>query len=534
MKIKSLWVSEYKNLKDINLTFSTNLITLLVGQNGLGKSNLIEILTIIFKDLAALNKEEEYKNWAYYTEKGQFEFEINFENKDWNIFVTLKKDFFEVRAQDTFLNENLKMLSFREFAGLRHLFLPTFVIGYYSGENRRLKEIVEDYVEKQKKQQRDFHRRITKPEQSLRKLFFAESFHSQLLLLTLAVYREKEDYKDLIDSFFTEYLEIESIETFDIRFNNPRSKYFKQLEKSADYFLENFTNKKDNEIVENPFWNLKGKINSLITVLFNHHLDNDSYLIYDNEGEDKRRFITEFLELKDTSIEEIQEEIYAVFNHPLDFFDALESSNVLEILNRIDITVKKVGVEQPIKFSHLSEGQQQLLSVIGLVLIAGKDDCLLLLDEPDTHINPKWQRNFVDLLRTYNLNNSNNHIFLATHSPLLVQAYEDEDLLLFRREGQNVVIDSENHEIKNWRIDQVLQSEYFNISNVRPPSLDNFMKIREEILTKAIVTDDDIRYLKRIDEEEGMLPSGETLNDFKTMRLLNEVLQQISNDEKNR
>lgn len=534
MKIKSLWVSEYKNLKDINLTFNTNLITLLVGQNGLGKSNLIEILTIIFKDLAALDKEEEYKNWAYYTEKGQFEYEIHFENKGWNIIITVKKDFFQVKAQEDFLYNNLQIIPIEEFVGLRHHFLPTFVIGYYSGENKRLKEIVEDYEEKQKKQQRDFHRRKTKPEQSLRKVFFTESFHSQLFLLTLAVYREKAGYKELIDAFFTEYLEIDKVETFDIRFNNPRSKYFKQLEKSADYFLENFANKKNDEIVENPFWNLKGKINKLITVLFNHHLDNDSYLIYENNGEDKRRFITEFLELKNTSIEEIQDEIYAEFNHPLDFFDALESSNVLEILNQIEVTVKKVGVESPIKFSHLSEGQQQLLSVIGLILIAGKDDCLLLLDEPDTHINPKWQRNFVELLRKYNLNNNHNHIFLATHSPLLVQAYEDEDLILFRKVDNHIIIDTENHEIKNWRIDQVLQSEYFGLSNVRPPSLDSFMKTREEILSKEVVTEDDIQFLKRIDKEEGMLPSGETLNDFKTMRLLNEVLQQISNDEKNR
>ena len=43
MRIKSLWVSEYKNLKNIDLNFNSNLITLLVGQNGLGKSNLIEV-----------------------------------------------------------------------------------------------------------------------------------------------------------------------------------------------------------------------------------------------------------------------------------------------------------------------------------------------------------------------------------------------------------------------------------------------------------------------------------------------------------
>jgi ABC-type multidrug transport system ATPase subunit len=465
-------------------------------------------------------------------EKGQFEYVIEFENRGWNVIITVKKDFFKVKVRNFFWHLDGEVLSFQEFLTYRHQFLPTFLIGYYSGENKRLKEIVEDYEEKQKKQQRDFHSRKTKTEQSLRKLFFAESFHSQLLLLTLAVYREKADYKELIDDFFTEYLEIDSVKTFDIRFNNPRSKYFKKLDKSADYFLENFTNKKNDEIVENPFWNLKGKINKLITVLFNHHLDNDSYLIYENDGEDKRRFITEFLELKNTSIEEIQDEIYAEFNHPLDFFDALESSNVLEILNQIEVTVKKVGVENPIKFSHLSEGQQQLLSVIGLILISGKDDCLLLLDEPDTHINPKWQRNFVELLKKYNLNNSRNHIFLATHSPLLVQAYEDEDLILFRKKGQEIIIDTENHQIKNWRIDQVLVSEYFDFVSARPKGLDNYMKIKEKIINKYPFEKKDEKELAEFENEFGVLPTGETKTEIRALQLINHFIK--SQDDKNK
>lgn len=47
MRIKSLWVSKYKNLTEIDLSFSSDLITLLIGQNGLGKSNLIEILALL-------------------------------------------------------------------------------------------------------------------------------------------------------------------------------------------------------------------------------------------------------------------------------------------------------------------------------------------------------------------------------------------------------------------------------------------------------------------------------------------------------
>ncbi len=534
MKIKSLWVSEYKNLKDINLTFNSNLITLLVGQNGLGKSNLIEILTIIFRDLASINNEEQFTNWAFYIDRGQFEFEIKFENKGWDVFIKVKRNVFEVKLRNNswYDNDEENTISFTDFTNLRNIFMPTFVIGYYSGENKRLKDVINGYVEIEKKRQRDFHRRKTKPEQSLRKLFFAENFHSQLLLLTLSVYREKTEYKELIDAFFIDYLDIESVDSFDIRFNNPRSTYFKKVEKSADFFLENFTNKKRDELVENPFWNLKGKINSLIAVLFNHHLDNDSYLIYENEGEDKRRFITEFLELKNTSISEIQQEIYAVFDHPLDFFDSLESSNVLEILNKLEVTVKKVGVEKPIKFSHLSEGQQQLLSVIGLILIAGKDDCLILLDEPDTHINPKWQRDFVNLLREYNLNNSNNHIFLATHSPLLVQAYQDEDLLLFRKERGKVIIDTENHQIKNWRIDQVLVSDYFEFSSARPQILDDYMVIKEQIINKYPFEKVDEESLEKFENEYGVLPTGETKTEIEALQLMNHFIK--LQDDKNK
>lgn len=521
MKIKSLWVSEYKNLKNIDLKFNSNLITLLVGQNGLGKSNLIEILTLIFRDLDSLEKEEDYTSWAYYPEKGQFEFTINFDCNNTDVFITLKKDIFEVKIKPIEDNVEFIILSFTEYKSRRELFLPKYIIGYYSGENKRIKELIENHVGRQKKKQQDFHRRIRKPEQSLRKIFFAENFHSHLLLLTLAVYREKVGYKELIDTFFEEYLEIESVNTFNIRFNNPRSKYYKSLNKSADYFLENFTNTR--EPVENPFWNLKGKINSLIKILFNHHLANDNYLIYDNEGDDKRRFISEFLELKDTSIAEIQDEIYEVFDHPIDFFDALESSSVLEILNYVDITVKKKNVASPIKFSQLSEGQQQLLSVIGLILVTGKEDCLFLLDEPDTHVNPKWQRNFVKLLRNYNLNDDNSHIFLATHSPLLVQAYEDEDLLLFRREGEEVIIDTENHQIQNWRIDQVLVSEYFDLPSARPPKIDDYITLRSEILSKRIISLKDEELLKNHENIFGVFPTGETIDDIEAMMLIREI-----------
>lgn len=52
MRLKSLYISEYKNLKDFTLTFDgTSFIDVFVGKNGSGKSNLFEALIEIFRFL---------------------------------------------------------------------------------------------------------------------------------------------------------------------------------------------------------------------------------------------------------------------------------------------------------------------------------------------------------------------------------------------------------------------------------------------------------------------------------------------------
>ena len=43
MRIDWLWLDEYKNLRDLTIDFSQDhLITVLIGRNGTGKSNVLE------------------------------------------------------------------------------------------------------------------------------------------------------------------------------------------------------------------------------------------------------------------------------------------------------------------------------------------------------------------------------------------------------------------------------------------------------------------------------------------------------------
>lgn len=529
MKIKSLKVSKYKNIENINLEFKSNLITLMVGKNGLGKSNLIEVLALIFRDLDLLNSIEEFESWAYADD--HFEYEIQYECYDNDIYIELKKDFFsiKIRSKKAPKDNHFTELDFKEFIKHRkEKFLPKYIIGYYSGENKRIRNIIKKHEQITFDRLKNYSTNSESTDMGLRRLFFTENHHSQLLLLTLIIFKNHPNFKTKIENLFTSYLGILGIKNFDIKFNNPNWNYKKLdgVNRGVDNIVENIYNK-----IENPFWNTKGKVNTLLTNLYNHQIDLGSepigYYNKDRDKEDSRKFVEEFLWFNKIHFDRLTKEFTNFYKHPIDLFDSLEGSTFIDILNNIDFKVEKQDIPYPIEFNQLSEGEQQLLTVLGLILVTGTDDCLFLLDEPDTHLNPEWQRNYVELLKEFNLNDENSHIFVSTHSPLLVQSFEDEDVLLFRKADHKIIIDTDPHQIKNWRIDQVLQSEYFQIDNVRPTSLDEFMKRREEILSKKIVTKEDIEYLKQIDKEEGLLPSGETLNDFKTVRLLREVISKI-------
>ncbi len=52
MRLHWLWIDEYKNLKDVTIDFDQGeWITVVIGWNGTGKSNVLEALATLFRDL---------------------------------------------------------------------------------------------------------------------------------------------------------------------------------------------------------------------------------------------------------------------------------------------------------------------------------------------------------------------------------------------------------------------------------------------------------------------------------------------------
>ncbi len=145
------------------------------------------------------------------------------------------------------------------------------------------------------------------------------------------------------------------------------------------------------------------------------------------------------------------------------------------------------------------------------------EPAVVLVDEIDLHLHPRWQRTLLSFLSALFPNTQ----FIATaHSPLFVQAAEDANIVLLRREGDHVVIDNDVERIKNLRVDQILTSELFGLESARPPQVVPALEERQKILSKPRLTKADEARLTELEAQIGDLPTGETPEDLQAMDII--------------
>ena len=109
------------------------------------------------------------------------------------------------------------------------------------------------------------------------------------------------------------------------------------------------------------------------------------------------------------------------------------------------------------------------------------EPAVVLVDEIDMHLHPKWQRELIGFLTE---RFPNTQFIVTAHSPLIVQAAPDANLVLLRREGDHVVIENTPETIRGWRVDQILTSELFGLETARPPDTEKLLLRRKELLIK--------------------------------------------------
>ncbi|MDH1341107.1 AAA family ATPase [Ectopseudomonas oleovorans] len=119
-----------------------------------------------------------------------------------------------------------------------------------------------------------------------------------------------------------------------------------------------------------------------------------------------------------------------------EFFRDLESTFVSDLIEAVHIRVKLKKNDGSVVFRELSEGEQQLLTVLGLLHFTAEDESLFLLDEPDTHLNPRWSVDYISYLKQFIASGiqqeETSHILLTTHNPLALAELEREQVQILR------------------------------------------------------------------------------------------------------
>jgi energy-coupling factor transporter ATP-binding protein EcfA2 len=153
------------------------------------------------------------------------------------------------------------------------------------------------------------------------------------------------------------------------------------------------------------------------------------------------------------------------------------------------------------------------------------EPAVCLVDEIDLHLHPKWQRKIIDFLSE---RFPNTQFVVTAHSPLVVQAAQDANVAVLRRKenpggDDYVVIDNDPARIRNWRIDQILTSDLFDLDSARPPQIEELWDERKRLLGQDELSDADEQRLQEIEEKIGDLPSGETKEQRDAMAFIKRV-----------
>jgi predicted ATP-binding protein involved in virulence len=125
---------------------------------------------------------------------------------------------------------------------------------------------------------------------------------------------------------------------------------------------------------------------------------------------------------------------------------------------------------------------------------------IILIDEIDLHLHPKWQRVVIDKL-SYHFPKA--QFIVTAHSPLIVQAAQDRNanIVVCRKEGNKVVIDNNPESVKGWRIDQILTSDLFEVESSQSVKMDEIRNEKINILLKDKLSLADKKRLNTLDEK---------------------------------
>jgi predicted ATPase len=436
MRIDKLSItSPWKNLEGFNVDFDEHRdVAVLIGRNGSSKSNLLEAIIRIFRDID-LNI------------LPSFGYIIDYKVNGASIRVEAEA---EKRPKSTV---NGKPIALNK---LKSEWLPRYVVGYYSGTSDRFKEL---FLQHDKIALEDTLTKKSGDTLTFRRFILARPVHGLFSLLAFYLSNDHEILK-----FLSDFPRIDAFESALLVLHKPE-----WAKAGAD---------------ANDFWGAKGPVRDLLESFRRHSLAPFTHIApKDFRHRSKRELM--YLHLPDLSALHTLAAEYG--QDAQAFFQALDTMRLSKLIADFRVRVRIKGTAKAIHTRQLSEGEQQLLTVLGLMRFTQNEDSLYLLDEPDTHLNPAWGLEYLERLRSIGGINKDSHTILATHDPLLVSGLLKQEIrVLMRRPDSRVVAIEPEESPRGTGVAGVLTSELYGLES----QLDLFsLRVLKRIYQVSMLSD---------------------------------------------
>lgn len=402
MRLKSLHISQYKNLRDFSLSFDgSSFIDVFVGKNGTGKSNLFEALIEIFRHIVEYDRTKADLGFSY-----RLVYEID------DSETAIEWSWGEI--VNTALRERPKerglVINGRRRKTIGKTQVPDNVLIYYSGHNKTVAGLVAQYED-------NFRQRIKRADFDESRFFIGIGpEYKELLLAVLLLQQDACKARQ----FICQKLGIANVAT-EVRLVLERPEYAGDARFNIE--LNDETDR---------YWKPEGitktfldRLHRCINTASGSPVRSEGYFASDD------RYVLYF------GIDKIQQEFSDL--SPQELFRQLDNLRTLGMLAEITIPLQlENGFDASV--SHFSDGQFQSVYIYSITELFKDRNCITLLDEPDSFLHPEWQFDF--LKQVFEITDTaakTNHVLMSSHSAVTLIPHEKKRVNLFDIHNSNVV-----------------------------------------------------------------------------------------------
>ena len=209
----------------------------------------------------------------------------------------------------------------------------------------------------------------------------------------------------------------------------------------------------------------------------------------------------------------------------------IETRPLRFIMDRID----EDGSKHELRIEQLSEGYKIVIAMVADLAARMAEanpemenplntSGIVLIDEVDLHLHPKWQREIlIQLTKVF----PNLQFIVSTHSPVIVVGAAEIAQVV----NLNTINDDENlHQngIQVSNVGQVLLSDLFGLEYLYSPEWDDKIKERNVILAKNELAPEDEVRLAQLDEALKGLTSLQDSNAIRSTQLIEKLARELN------